>query len=136
MAEQGEISFDHPGYWMLRVQLNRMLARAHRITGFRLLLSSPKVIDDPRDQWTQCLKALPDGTSKKLQLIEARMAYAIFWQVMTGSPISFLIAVCLVVKGMLGNSTKSHRDAFVDAISRDAFELPLEKQESALLAVG
>ena len=136
MAERGEISFQHPGYWMLRVQINRLLARAHRITGLRLLLSSPARIEDPRDKWVKSLHRLPEETRTRLEMIEVRMAAAIFWQIVTGSPMSFLIALILMIKIV----SREHRprnphDVFVDAVSRDV-EVPFEKQEAALVVVG
>jgi hypothetical protein len=138
LAERGEIPFNHPGYWMLRLQLNRLLARAHRITGIRLLLSSPQSIPDPRRHWVESLRTLAPEMRQKLQEIEARMAVAIFWQVLLGSPLSFAIAVSriLLTKTMGESSQKPSRDTFVDAVSRDAFEVPIEQQEEALLSVG
>lgn len=136
MAEKKEIRFDHPAYYLLRGQINRMLARAHRITGMRLLISAPSQISDPRETWKESLLTLRPDVKERLEALESRMAKDIFWQVVTGSPLSFAVAIYRILCIAFDSHDDDPHQFFVDAVSRDAYEVPLEKQEATLALVG
>lgn len=99
MAEKGEISFSHPSYRLLCAHLNRMLGRAHRLTGLMLFLRVPEQIDNPRLHWLESLETLPLGAREKLMDIEHRMGFAVISHVIIGSPITIFILLC----GIIGN---------------------------------
>jgi len=135
LAEQGVVGFEQEAYWRLRVQLNRMIARAHRMTGLVLLVKVPTNIEDPRSAWVGSIEDLPCGARDRLVAIERRMASTIFWHVVLGSPLSFVIALYRLIT--LPRQRHDQDDAqkiFVDAVSRSIEALPSDKEE--LVAVG
>jgi hypothetical protein len=128
---------------MLRAQLNRMLARAHRITGLMLLLRAPEQIENPKRVWVESLATVPEKTRKKLEDIELRMAFAVIRHLIVGSPITVVILLSGIV-GMLirkDGTPPQHRHRLIaDEVTRSIEVLdriPSEdKDKDALVAVG
>ncbi|HXM02026.1 MAG TPA: hypothetical protein VN939_05455 [Chthoniobacterales bacterium] len=139
IAEKGEISFNHPGYRLLHTHLNRMLGRAHRLTGLMLLLRAPEQIDNPRLRWLESLETLPSGTQKKLMDIEHRMGFAVIRHVIIGSPITIFILLSGII-GMLirkkgGPSLPPHQ-VIANEVTRSIEVLDrIPEDEDALMAV-
>jgi hypothetical protein len=110
----------------------------------RLLLSSPARIENPRDAWKSSVITLPRDVREALESLESRMAREIYRQVAFGSPLSFAVAVYRTARIRFVHVSIDHdnhheedtHQFFVDAVSRDAYEIPLEKQEATLATVG
>jgi len=131
MAESREIDFYHPGYAMLRAQLNHMLRRAHRMTSMRLLLGPPPCsIKDPRQKWMESLEDLPQETRDKLIRIESQMATAIFAHTLTMSPFAAAIIAWCVIEHKRRAESFATRNYIVSAVSRDRCDLPDERPSS------
>jgi len=143
MAEGREIAFENPAYRLLRAQLNRMLARAHRITGLMLLIRAPEQIENPKLAWYESLATLPEETRKKLEDIELRMNLALVLHLLV-SPITIVIIVSGIISTMIRKSAappqERHRRFFAEEMTRSIEVLdriPTEdKDKDALLAVG
>jgi hypothetical protein len=140
MVEDKEVSFDDPAYWMLRAQLNRMLARAHKMTGLMLVLRAPARIENPRQRWIESLATLPEGTQKKLMDIEDKMGVVVIWHIIVGSPITILILLCGII-GMLiqrkGKPPQRPHRIIADEVARSIEALDrIPEDKDALVAVG
>jgi len=139
MAENGEIPFNHPGYRLLCAHLNRMLGRAHRLTGLMLLLRAPEQVNNPRLHWLESLETLPVGTQKKLMDIERKMGFAVISHVIVGSPLTIFILLCGII-GMLirkkdGPSVPPHQ-VIENEVKRSIEVLDrIPEDEDALMAV-
>jgi len=139
MAERKEIAFEHPAYSMLRVQFNRMLARAHRITGLMLLVRAPQRIENPRQRWLESLTTLPAETQQKLMNIEERMGVAVVWHLIVGSPITILILLYQIIEMFLkrkGNPPEQTHRLIADEVARSMEALDRIPEDEHAMAAG
>jgi hypothetical protein len=142
MAERKEIAFEHPAYRLLRAQVNRMLARAHKLTGLMLLLRAPERTENPRQRWIESLTTVPEETRQKLQAIEDRMGVAVIRHVIVGSPFTVLILLCGMIGSAMirrkgGPQAQPHR-IIADEVARsiEALDRIPSEDKEALTAVG
>jgi len=130
MAERKEIRFEHPAYRLLRAQLNRMLARAHKLTGLMLLLRPPERINnDTRQRWIESLAMLPPETRRKLEEIEGRLGLAVIRHIVIGSPVAILILF----------SPRQPHQIIADEVARsiEALErIPTEDKDTLVATIG
>lgn len=140
LAEAKEISFKHPAYCMLRAQLNRMLSRAHRMTGLMLLVKPPQRIENPRQRWAESLTTVPEETRHKLESIEARMKSVVIRHIVVGSPMTILILVCGIIGMMIqrkGRPPQQRHRIIADEVERSIEVLDrIPDEKDALTAVG
>src|SRR5260370_5929907 len=143
MAERKEIRFEHPAYRLLRAQLNRMLARAHKLTGLMLLLRPPERINnDTRQRWIESLAMLPPETRRKLEEIEGRLGLAVIRHIVIGSPVAILILFCGIIGDLIRGNGKSPRQPhqiIADEVARsiEALErIPTEDKDTLVATIG
>lgn len=139
LAENKQIAFEHLAYRLLRQQINRMLARAHKLTGLSLLLRAPQRSYSPRQRWIASLEAVPAETRHKLEAIEDRLALAVIRHIVIGSPVTLLILFCGIVGVLISRKggTPPHRHRIIaDEVARSIEALDrIPSEEKDLLTL-
>jgi hypothetical protein len=147
LAADGAISFDDPAYRMLRERLNAVIRFAHTITLTRSVLFALQADEVPnlRERWLEAVAKLPEKYQEQLIDIDQRASFALAWQVLSGSPILWLVIICYIPKLVMDDWRESKqaklkvaKDLRVELIEAQAvikFEREESKAESGRQAI-
>ena len=114
-AADGNISFDHPAYVLLRRQMNGFIRYAHQLSVFRILMTAAihkiSAIPEPKDWWTEWEHArnslTDEHVQKKLHEFHKRAMRLAFKHLIAGSPVLFALMIVAIVQLVLEGATKS-----------------------------
>ncbi len=128
LAADGGVSFDDPAYLILRNRINAVIRFAHTITLTRSFLFGVQAKEVPnlREKWLLEVGKLPREQQQKLIDIDQRAAFTLAWQVFSGSPILWLIAI-FYVPVLLIESARESKSAKMRATKELRVEL-IEEQ--------
>ena len=97
-AKAGKISFNHPAYRLLRQSLNGNIRYAHRLTFFRICVTTLlwNILSQKPDLrwahgWEIALKCLPDDVRADMQSFHSVALNLVVKRVITGSPALMLL---------------------------------------------
>jgi hypothetical protein len=108
-AAQGNISFDHPAYTILRNRMNGLLRHAHEFTLTRMaliLMTHSPVKPETLVRWESAVEELPMEAQEKMKefnlcvaiFVLQHVAFYSFFRYMILRPLMFLIQVRKVVE--------------------------------------
>lgn len=131
-AADGNISFDHPAYIMLRHQMNGFIRHGHQLTVFRCLMmvAIRKVQGAPlktswHSEWEKSLDSLKgDEIRGVLKSFYQRSMWLAAKRLLFGSPLLWFITLLFMVQLLLQGMAKGIRD-LVRMAAEKAFTGPI-----------
>ena len=100
-ALDGNISFDHPAYAMLRRRMNNLLRFSHKISFVRLLIflslgykiMAKEALANHEREWRSALEQLSDKQRKKIEELHERVLSEILKHMVFGNPAGIFLFV-------------------------------------------
>jgi hypothetical protein len=142
-AAEGNISFEHPAYLLLRRQMNGFIRYAHHLTVFRILMTVAinKISGAPEPtgwhlEWEKALESIKDrAVQEKLRGFYYAALKLAFKRLLIGSPLLWATTAIFVVQLSLQGATKGARQ-LIRAASRKAFTGPINDRTIEDVAQG
>jgi len=105
-AADGNISFDHPAYILLRKQMNGFIRYGHQLTVFRGLLTIAihKILGTPEraswhDAWEKALNTIEDNSVRqKLERFHRKSMVLAIGRLVSGSPLLLALTSAFMVE--------------------------------------
>jgi hypothetical protein len=125
-AADGNISFDHPAYILLRRQMNGLIRYGHHLTVFRglMTISIHKISGIPAhaswyDAWQKALVTIEDDSVRQnLERFHRRGMVLAIVRLVTGSPILLAIILVLMVEFLLHGVRESLMQLAKNAVKK------------------
>ena len=133
-ATEGNISFNHPAYGILRNSMNGMIRFGHKISLFNLMIimffrpDSYEIGDSFSKRWEENTKELKTDVRKKLIQYRQRMNLMVMRHMILRSPL-LMLTIVIPIFGLV--SLKLCMDNILIWFKR-----PLDSLDSAALIVG
>ncbi len=114
-AADGNISFEHPAYILLRRQMNGFIRYGHHLTVFRSLMtiaihkiSGTTVRSNWGEEWKKALNTIEDhSVRQKLERFHRRGMILAIGRLVSGSPILWLMTLVFMIEFMLSGMRQS-----------------------------
>jgi len=133
-AANGNVSFSHPAYAILRSRMNALLRHGHEFTLTRMVLvltTHPTVKSESTVKWEAALAQLPEETQSKLKEFNLCVAVAVFQHMVYCSFFRYLVCRPLVFFFGPGVRYIVARPRVVESVER--LETESVEQEKRLL---
>ena len=134
-AADGNISFDHPAYILLRKQMNGFIRYGHHLTVFRGFLtfcihkvSSSSDRSDWHSEWQTALQSIEDASvCRKLEQFYDREMKLVAIHLLAGSPLLWVVICGFAVQLWFQGATDSAKQ-LVRAAAKKAFTGPINNR--------
>jgi hypothetical protein len=143
LAADGQISFQHPAYILLRRQMNGFIRHGHQLTAFRMLMSViiHKISgeQDPsrwHTEWDNALTSTDnEHVRRQLERIHHKGMRLATMRLLLGSPILWIMMLIFMAQIMFQGAAKGVRQ-LLKAASRKALNGPINYRSIEDVAQG
>ncbi|HUY95832.1 MAG TPA: hypothetical protein VMU71_11055 [Terracidiphilus sp.] len=143
-AADGNISFEHPAYVLLREQMNGFIRYAHHLTVFRMLMTiaihkirkTPPPSIDWQAQWQRAVDSIGDervrDRLRKFHFVALNMAMK---RLLSGSPLLWAATLIFAVQMLLQGAVKGMRQ-WIRSAAKKALTGPINDRTIEDVAQG
>src|SRR5258708_22697110 len=122
-AASGQISFQHPGYRLLRQSMNGFIRYGHRISVFQITMTilmwktMGPVERDWTKKWEKALTSIEDPElNTKFEEFHARVGVMVAARIVLGSPLMSAFLIVFLIADLFRQGWKSAQGAFSQAV--------------------